>query len=269
MIPIDYVRGLERAELTEILIPGEDEEETEVFRQRYFDSFNGQSFGGNRQEYLEEVRKIDGVGNLKVTRIWNDGIRPSDMIPGEKVADWYKSVINTLNDEVALWLSNVYLAACEKKLTVGGTVLITVVNSMDFGAASDVLVDKIQTELDPEENAGEGYGLAPIGHVVQVKSAEPIEVFIKTTVSFETGYSWSNTKAAFQSAIEEYLLELRQEWANSNYLTVRVSRIETKILSAKGVLDVANTSINGDTDNLVLTEYQIPVLGGISDNEGS
>ena len=34
MVPIEYIRGLQTAELTEILIPGEEEEETESLRQR-------------------------------------------------------------------------------------------------------------------------------------------------------------------------------------------------------------------------------------------
>ena len=84
MIPMEYIDGLQTAQLTEILIPGEDEEDTEVFRQRYFDSFNEQSFGGNRAAYIETVKKIDGVGNLKVTRVWNGDIHPADMIPSAK-----------------------------------------------------------------------------------------------------------------------------------------------------------------------------------------
>ena len=47
MIPIEYIEGLETAEITEILIPGEDEEDTEVFRKRYLKSFESQAFGGN------------------------------------------------------------------------------------------------------------------------------------------------------------------------------------------------------------------------------
>ena len=35
LIPIDYIDGLETATLTEVLIPGEDEEGTEEFRTRY------------------------------------------------------------------------------------------------------------------------------------------------------------------------------------------------------------------------------------------
>lgn len=34
LIPIEYVDGLTHAELVELLIPGDDEEDTEVFRQR-------------------------------------------------------------------------------------------------------------------------------------------------------------------------------------------------------------------------------------------
>ena len=44
MVPIEYIRGLQTAELTEILIPGEEEEETESLRQRYFASFDETAF---------------------------------------------------------------------------------------------------------------------------------------------------------------------------------------------------------------------------------
>ena len=198
MIPMEYIDGLETATLTEVLVPGEDEEETEALRQRYFDSFNEQAFGGNRAAYLEAVRKIDGVGDVKVTRVWNGDIRPAEMIPGIKVQTWYESIKDTLDAEVRAWLKTVYEAAKEKKLTVGGTVLVTVVNSLDYGEASNVLLESIQTELDPVQNAGEGYGLAPIGHVVSVKSAETVAVYVTTTVTFEEGSNWTNTKAAIE-----------------------------------------------------------------------
>lgn len=264
MIPMEYIQGLETAELTEILIPGEDEEDTEDFRQRYFDSFNERSFGGNKVAYLDAVKKMDGVGGVKVTRVWNGDIHPSDMIPAASVTDWYNSVISTLDEEVAAWLSNVYMASYEKKLTVGGTVLITVVNSLDFGEVSNVLLNKIQTEIDPEQNAGEGYGLAPIGHVVNVKSAETVTIDISTSIAFEEGYSWSNLRTVIQETVDSYLLELRQGWADSSSIVIRISQIESRILGVKGVLDVTNTQINGLANNLTLTKYQIPVLGGVS-----
>lgn len=73
MIPIDYINGLTKAELTEILIPGQDEEDTEDFRKRYLNSFNAQNFGGNVADYLEKTNSIAGVGATKVYPIWNGG----------------------------------------------------------------------------------------------------------------------------------------------------------------------------------------------------
>ena len=265
MVPMEYIAGLETAELTEVLIPGEDEEDTEVFRQRYFDSFNEQSFGGNRADYLAKVRSIDGVGDAKIERVWNGDIRPADMIPNATVQTWYEANIDTLPDAVKSWLQTVYDAAKNKKLTVGGTVYISIVDSDDYGEASATLVQSVQDTLDPEENAGEGYGLAPIGHVVNVESAKPVIVQVNTTVTFEEGHSWSNLKSTIEEAVSAYLLELRQAWAGNLQTIVRVSQIETRILSVGGVLDVANTKINGSTSNLTLGQYEIPVLGGVSE----
>ena len=264
MIPMEYIDGLQTATLTEILIPGEDEEDTEVLRERYFDSFKEQSFGGNRAAYIEAVKKINGVGDVKVTRIWNGGIRPADMIPSAAVTSWYNSVIGTVSEEVAVWLSAVYMAALEKKLTVGGTVLVTIVDSDDYGEASNTLIDTVQTTLDPVQNAGEGLGLAPIGHVVSVKSAGAVGVYVTTNVVFDEGYNWSNLKTAIQDAVDAYLLELRQEWAETTSTIVRISQIESRILAVDGVADINNTKINGSTSNLTLGTYNIPVIGGVS-----
>lgn len=73
LIPIDYIDGLTTAALTEILIPGEDEEETEDFRSRYFATLSTKSFGGNKADYIEKVNAVSGVGGVKVYPVWNGG----------------------------------------------------------------------------------------------------------------------------------------------------------------------------------------------------
>lgn len=264
MIPMEYIDGLETAVLTDVLIPGEDEEDTESFRQRYFNSFNELYFGGNRADYLNKVKSIDGVGGVKITRVWNNDIRPADMIPGEKVTTWFNSVISGLDSEVAAWLSAVYIASHEKKLTVGGTVLITVVNSLDYGEISDTLLNSIQTVIDPVQNAGEGYGLAPVGHVVSVKSAVPVMVNVNLTIVFEEGYSWLNLQNSIKEAVDTYLLELRKSWSDNDFTVVRISQMEARVLAIKGVTDVTNTTINGSSSNLTLGKYEIPIIGGVS-----
>lgn len=73
LIPIEYIDGLTSAELTVLLIPGEDEQETESLRKEYLDSFDSQAFGGNRKDYKEKVHKLQGVGGVKVYRAWQGG----------------------------------------------------------------------------------------------------------------------------------------------------------------------------------------------------
>ncbi|MFY0521317.1 baseplate J/gp47 family protein [Lysinibacillus sp. UGB7] len=73
LIPIDYINGLQTATLTDVLVPGDDEEDTETFRKRYFNSFESQAFGGNRADYKEKVGSLPGVGGVRVYRAWNGG----------------------------------------------------------------------------------------------------------------------------------------------------------------------------------------------------
>lgn len=263
MIPIEYIEGLETAELTEILIPGEDEEDTEDLRTRYFDSFNEKAFGGNARDYLEKTNAIPGVGSTKVTRVWNSDLNPNEMIPSESVKSWYESIKSTLSGEPAEWLDTVFNAAADKKLTTGGTILLTILNS-DFDVASDTLIKTVQQTIDPDEYAGEGYGLAPIGHIVKVKSAEKIEVTVKTNITFDAGYGWSNLQNSIDEAISNYLLELRKSWADNPYLVVRISQIETRLLNIKGIVDIANTKLNGASENLTLGKYEVPMYKGAS-----
>lgn len=263
MIPMEYIKGLQSAELTGILIPGEDEEGTEELRQRYFSSFRENAFGGNRADYLEKTNAIPGVGRTKVTRVWNSDVSPADMIPKEGVETWYNGIKGTLSGDVRHWLDSVFQAAKQKKLTTGGTVLLTIIDS-EFGPASETLVEAVQAAIDPEVNAGEGFGLAPIGHVVRVESAAARTVDIRTDITFEPGYGWGSLQAPIEDAIAAYLLELRKGWAEASSLVVRISQIDNRILNVPGIIDVQETLVNGARGNLELGEYEIPVLGGVS-----
>ena len=69
---IDNISGV-TAELTDILIPGEDEEIDESLRQRYFESLVSQAYGGNIVDYEQKVTALPGVGGVKVEPVWNGG----------------------------------------------------------------------------------------------------------------------------------------------------------------------------------------------------
>ncbi len=66
ILPIEYVEGLLKAEITDIIIYGEEAESDESLRKRYFNSFETKAFGGNIEDYKRLFKEIDGVGGCKV-----------------------------------------------------------------------------------------------------------------------------------------------------------------------------------------------------------
>lgn len=266
MIPIEYIEGLETAEITEVLIPGEDAEDAESLRKRYFGSFNIRAFGGNRADYIEKVSAVAGVGGVKVTRVWNADIRPAELVPAESVLAWIESNSGSFPDDVQVWLTKITAAATSGKLTVGGCVLVTVLDS-EYNTASAALVERVKETLDPAENTGEGMGVLPIGHVVTVQSTEGVEVSITANITFDEGFGWDNLGSAIENAVSEYLLELRKSWQNTGSIVVRISQIETHILGIKGIIDITDTALNGEPANLALGAYEVPVFGKAAANE--
>lgn len=70
---IDYINKDLEGSLVELLIPAEDEEDTEILRQRYLNSFSSNPFGGNKQDYKDKTNSLDGVGGTVVIPVWNGG----------------------------------------------------------------------------------------------------------------------------------------------------------------------------------------------------
>lgn len=216
LIPIDYIKGLTKAEITELLIPGEDAENDETLRKRYFDGFDSQAFGGNKADYKEKTNSIAGVGGTKVYPVWNGG----------------------------------------------GTVKLAIIDSA-FKVPSTELLNIVQTTIDPEQNQGEGQGLAPIGHIVTVTGVAGVIVNISSNITLKTGYVWQDVESYIKTSVEEYLSELRKTWQDSDSIVVRIAYIESRILNVAGVEDIKDTFINGIGENLTLTADEIPILGEV------
>ncbi|MGG1598025.1 baseplate J/gp47 family protein [Paenibacillus naphthalenovorans] len=221
MLPIDYIAGLSRAELADVLVPGEDEESDEALRKRYFEAVREQPFGGNVADYKQKISGVPGVGGVKVFPAWQGG----------------------------------------------GTVKCTIIGA-DFNSPSAILVDEVQTAIDPVQNSGQGLGLAPIGHQVTIAGVQGVTVNVTTTVTLQSGVTLGQVQGEIESVISDYLLSLRQMWADEDNLIVRVSQIEARILTVDGVTDVAGTTLNGVAANLELQSEQIPMLGTVTINVG-
>lgn len=257
------LNNMESAELVEILIPGEEEEDVETFRERYFASFHNQAYGGNKADYIEKVTNIAGVGGCKPYRVWNGDYHPSKMIPSEIVEIWFgKQSEETLGAQVYEWLGTVFHAAKERLLTVGGTVKVDIITS-DWRAPTKAMLQIIQEEIDPTGTAGEGDGIAPIGHVVMVEGVKEVSIDISTCMEYKSEFSFSNLQEPVHSIIDDYFLELCEGWAANDNITVRISQIESRLLELDGIIDIRDTKLNGNAENVILDRDSIPVRGEV------
>lgn len=215
LVNMDFIENLTSATLGEVVIAGEDEEEDESLRLRYFSSFEKEAFGGNKRDYEEKIGNIEGVGVVKVYPTWNGG----------------------------------------------GTVKVRLLNS-EHNVPSAELVQMVQELVDPIETSGEGLGIAPIGHKVTVEGAEEVELQITTQLTFK-GTSWENVRQDVEAVVERYFRELRSKWSGDD-VVVRISQIEARLLEIEGIIDVQGTKLNGSSTNLYLTDEQVPVLVGVT-----
>ncbi|WP_025702448.1 baseplate J/gp47 family protein, partial [Paenibacillus forsythiae] len=71
LLPIDYIPQLSRGEAVRLLIPGENAEDDETLRKRYFDSARRPATSGNKAHYAEWALQIPGVGGARVFPLWN------------------------------------------------------------------------------------------------------------------------------------------------------------------------------------------------------
>lgn len=268
LVPIDYVDGLKIAELGEIIVAGEDEEDTEVFRARVQGVMQSQAFGGNREDYKNKVLEFAGISGVKVIPVWNGDIRPSDFVPPETVADWIDDGMTGISDQtIKDWITSVFTAAADGKLTVGGAVKVVLLSS-NKDAPSGALVADVQEALDPAGYRGEGMGIAPIGHVVTAQAVTETTVNITTSIEFKPGYDFDGLKSRIEAAIDAYFIDLIDTWADSDYLTVRISPLESAILSScrDAITDITGTTLNGSASNLRLDAEAIPMRGILTNN---
>lgn len=73
ILPITTVPSLTSAQLTEILIPGDDTETDTELRARLITALTEKPFGGNIADYRQNILAIDGVGAVQVYPTWNGG----------------------------------------------------------------------------------------------------------------------------------------------------------------------------------------------------
>lgn len=166
--------------------------------------------------------------------------------------DYYKERINEM--------SGVNGCKIERVKAPSDYINITIIGN-EYRAPSQDVITAVQTAVDPIENSGEGAGIAPIGHRVTIKAVEETIINITTTITYDSGYDYEDLQSYIEQAIDDYLLELRKTWRDTDTIVVRILQIESRLLDVTGIIDVSGTTINGAESNLQITDGSVPVKG--------
>lgn len=228
ILPITYVQGLTSAQITDILIPGDDTESDDDLRKRLIDALTNKPFAGNVASYRQEILAIDGVGAVQVYPTWNGGgtvkcsVLGADFAPASQ--ELLQKVQNTIDPPPNQGLGYGFAP-------IGAQVTIV--------APSVVTVDVSATVT-----------LEGSYDILQVQDAveEAIGSYLQSVCRH-----WGDLDS---SGLPNY------------YASVYLSRILAAILSVTGVVNVTDVQLNGQAEDILLMQsgqvQQIAQLGTVT-----
>ena len=185
MIPVQYIQGLATATLVDdVLIYGENEEDTEALRQRYFDTLPTMTLDGNVAQYSKWCREYAGIGNFKIFPEWNGK-------------------------------NTVKVSILSSENTIANRTLIK--NFQEYlDPPTDTIDDNKEAQNYPQ-GRGLGMGKAPIGAIVTVKTATEKAINIAATVLLRTGY---DQPVGLEEQLTEYLKGLNYTRNTVSYVAI-------------------------------------------------
>lgn len=156
----------------------------------------------------------------------------------------------------------------------GGTVRLVILDNQ-FNLPTQALLDSVKNTIDPVQNQGLGYGLAPIGHTVTVAAPSAKTVNIVLNITTLSGSNMDTIKANINVALNNYFLGLRKKWDTAVNIrtyseTVYRAAIIGELIKIDGVINIPSITLNGSNNDVVLTFnnnlQEVPMLGTVAIN---
>jgi uncharacterized phage protein gp47/JayE len=146
----------------------------------------------------------------------------------------------------------------------GDNTVLGIIISSDGKKPTDAVVNLVQETIDPGAE-GMGEGLATIGCHFTAQAAQEVKINIEVDVSKKAETSYPGIQEEVQNAVTEYLKELALH-SYADEIVVRYNSVGALIAAISDIVDYDNLLINGGTDNITCSIYQVPILGGVTVN---
>lgn len=230
LTPITYISQLKYAELKSIIIPGEDEEDTEAYRYRLQVHIKNPPAGGNISQYNEWLDEYDGIGKYRVIPCWN-GVNTVKLM-----------ILNAENKQA----DDVFLEAVQEY----------------FDPPTTTINDDSSDATYPQ-GRGMGNGVAPIGSIVTVDTVTEVPVKIVCNLKLKNGYT---SPVGVVEAVQNYLESIALVKKSIAYMPIFVAiynaecveDIVSLSITVKGT--VMDTDAATFVDSVAIEDNEIAVL---------
>lgn len=234
LLPVFSLQGFRSANITALLIPGEEVEETETFRQRVIQAIAGEAFGGNALDYIQEVNAIAGIGDCKIIRCPR-GEGSVDVIivdsnfgvASEELVEQAQEALRPLDKTVPPEIDN-----C-------GTGVVPIGHDTIVRSATGVdLKINFQLLFDP------GYSYENVKEEVETQFKAYLTDLIK---------NWGDTNNYEESIQKNY---------DERFISIQINKIGSILFDIPGIHDYVQGSIkiNGSSEDIDLQFDEIPVF---------
>ena len=231
ILPLTDMDTLGSATLTTVLTPARDEESNESVKQRYYDTFNIEAFGGNIADYKDYMSKFTGVGQTQIYPRTNDD----------------KRIILSCVDPSNQPISQEYQNTIRQTL------------------------DPENFYNNGNDTSGMGLGVVPIGHYPVVTTPGVLDINVDLQIVILPTSTLDSATEQIQANISNYITELQDSWDSGDgeySVTVYYNRILALAEVSQGVANVASCTVNGGTANIELAQSRIqqtiPKLGTVT-----
>lgn len=134
-----------------------------------------------------------------------------------------------------------------------GSVLLSIVDPQ-FNPVTKEFLKNVKEQIDPEENSGEGFGIAPIGHYVTVTTPIKNEISITLSVELEADVTVSQIQEKIEAELNKYFESVRKEFGQDKTLAIYRARVIDSILNVREVLNVTNVLLNNIDEDIILND---------------